>query len=92
MKKIEILNKKEYNKLKKNKDGDYEISSNLEIFIEESVEDKIAILQEELNRLVLPEIPSDEELIAFAKINHPYYEMLNLRNTIQQNIYLLNGN
>ena len=67
MKKIEVLDKKYYDKLKKNKDGDYLIPDDLIIYIDNSAEikeEKITELEKELADT--PE-PSNEELIELGK-------------------------
>lgn len=92
MKKIEILDKENFNKLQENNEGNYEIPANMEIYIEESNEDNILILQNQLNALILPDPPSENELIEYGKMNHPYYEILGLRNNLQEQINSLNGN
>ena len=75
MKKIEVLDKKYYDKLKKNKDGDYLIPDDLIIYIDNSAEikeEKITELEKELADT--PE-PSNEELIELGKSFHPFYQL-----------------
>jgi len=63
--------------LEKDADGNYIVPEGFEIYRVPTKAEKMANVQAEIDRIEAMVEPTDEELIAWAKENHDYYEQVN---------------
>ena len=72
--------------LEVDENGNYIVPEGFEIYRVPTKQEKIAELQEKLDKIELGEEPSDDELIELGKMQHPYYMLLQEREMLQREI------
>ena len=73
MQQITYINKEDLDNLEQNPDGNYIVPDGFEIYKTPTKEEQMQPILDEIARIEAMVEPSNEELIEWGKINHPYY-------------------